>query len=51
MKLDPDSDGNRMVPELLHILKSHMLKCRVLVLLDHVDPGMTVKKVLSIYKK
>ena len=28
-----------------------MLEYRALVLLDHVSPGMTVKKVLSIYKK
>jgi hypothetical protein len=48
-KLDPRS--NLLVTELRDLLRQHMLECKALVLLDHVDPGMTVMKALSIYKK
>jgi hypothetical protein len=45
-KLDPR--GELQVPQLLELLRQHMIAYRALVLLDHVDPGMTVKKTLSI---
>ncbi len=48
-KLDPR--GDLPVSELRELLQQHMLEYKALVLLDHVDPGMMVKKALSIYKK
>ena len=48
-KLDPK--GELSVPDLLDLLRQHMLEYRALVLLDHVEPGMTVKKALAIYRK
>ncbi len=47
-KLDPK--GELLVPD-LRDLRQHMLEYKALVLLDHVEPGMTVKKVLAIYRK
>ena len=48
-KLDPK--GELSVPELRDLLQPHMLAYRALVLLDNVEPGMTVKKALAIYRK
>ncbi len=48
-KLDPK--GELSVPELLDLLQLHMLAYRALVLLDNVEPGITVKKALAIYRK
>ncbi len=48
-KLDPR--GDLLVPDLRDLLHSHLLEYKALVLLDHVDPGMTVKKALAIHKK
>jgi hypothetical protein len=48
-QLDPK--GELSVPELRDLLRPHMLEYRALILLDHVEPGMTVKKALSIYRK
>ena len=39
------------VPEVRRILKTHMIEYRALVLQDHLTPGTTVKKALSIHKK
>ncbi len=39
------------VPELRDLLRPRMLAYRALVLLDHVEPGMTVKKALAVYRK
>ena len=48
-KLDPK--GELSVPELRDLQRPHMLAYRALVLIDHVEPGMTVKKALAIYRK
>ncbi len=48
-KLDPK--GESSVPDLRDLLRQHMLEYRALVLLDHVEPGTTVKKALAIYRK
>ncbi len=48
-KLDPK--GELSVPDLQDLLRQHMLAHRALVLLDNVEPGMTVKKALAIYRK
>ncbi len=48
-KLDPK--GELSVPDLRNLLRQHMLAYRALVLLDNVEPGMTVKKALAIYRK
>jgi hypothetical protein len=48
-KLDPK--GELSVPDLRDLLLLHMLAYRALVLLDNVEPGMTVKKALAIYRK
>ncbi len=44
-KLDQRSDLT--VTELREELRRHMLEYKALFLLDHVDPGMMVKKALS----
>ncbi len=43
--------GELSVTDLRDLLRQHMLEYRALVLLDHVEPGMTVKKALAIYRK
>ncbi len=48
-KLDPKRALS--VADLLDLLGPHMLAYRALVLLDNVEPGMTVKKALAIYRK
>ncbi len=48
-KLDPK--GKFSVPELRDLLRPHMLAYRALVFLDNVEPGMTVKQALAIYRK
>jgi hypothetical protein len=48
-KLDPK--GELSVTDLRDLLRQHMLEYRALVLLDHVEPGMTVKMALAIYRK
>jgi hypothetical protein len=50
-KLDPHGDLTVPQPPVRNILEPDMLEYRALVLLDHVSPGITVKKALSIYKK
>jgi hypothetical protein len=46
-----DARGELSVPEVRDLLRLHMLEYRALVLHDDVEPGMTVKKALAIYKK
>ncbi len=48
-KLDPK--GELSVPALRDLMRPHMLVYRALVLLDIVEPGMTVKKAFAIYRK
>jgi hypothetical protein len=48
-KLDPR--GELLIPELQDLLRPHMVAYRALVLIDNVEPGMTVKKALDIYRK
>ncbi len=43
--------GELSVPDLRDLLRQHMLAYRALVLLYNVEPGMTVKKALAIYRK